>query len=323
MRQLLVVLLACASALAGQVFAEDSPEKIPPAFRSERHFSAGASYLRQMGPGWTVRVERADGSTLELAVGEDGLELELPAARMESDREVVTPLGYRLRVGEDLPSYVPEYFLAIEVEAPNGKLSYLYDLGRSVLVLELDGRWWESKRRETSWRFPDGSRLDEVSAYGQWELTTIHGERFRLDTSSLTWEQLPSLTTSLLINEMSVPVLQGNGDDWLYPSGEDHVVYRWSWYPGSLGVEEVIESVESGARRGDLDLLFNELERVQRPADMAAYLLGRRLALSGGDTVTFVPPDGDPVTAYLLPGPSDPETRLPAPYDPSDRMRLR
>ena len=85
----------------------------------------------------------------------------------------------------------------------------------------------------------------------------------------------------------------------------------------------MIEPVESGSRRQELDLLFNEFERVQRPADMAAYLLGRRLALSGGDTVTFVPPDGEPVTAYLLPGPSDPDTRLPAPYDPTDRMRIR
>jgi len=47
------------------------------------------------------------------------------------------------------------------------------------------------------------------------------------------------------------------------------------------------------------------------------------LGFVGKGEVTFVPPDGDPVTAYLLPGPSDPETRLPAPYDPSDRMRLR
>ncbi|RMF74565.1 MAG: hypothetical protein D6738_05995, partial [Acidobacteria bacterium] len=51
---------------------------------------------------------------------------------------------------------------------------------------------------------------------------------------------------------------------------------------------------------------FNSLEREQQPWELAAVILGRRLALGGGDRVTFRPPGQEPRTGYILPGPLEP-----------------
>jgi hypothetical protein len=325
MRQLMLLLTLGCFALAVPVSAqEETGEKIAPAFRAERHFSAGVAYLDQLRPGWQVRIDKADGASWELAMGEEGLELtSLPASRLEEGTSVVTPLGYRVTVGPSVPKHVAQAQYGIEVRAPNDKSSLLYDLGRSVLVLEMDGRLWDYRSHETSWRLPDGSRLDEMYGLGQWELTTIHGERFRLDLRSMTFEERPPLSSPLLLADTSVPTLWGDGDDWVYPVDRDHVVSAWDWYPGTLTVAEILEFVSSGPVRQELNVFFNGLERPQRPVEMAAYLLGRRLSLAGGDRVTFRPVDGEPVTVYLLPGPADPNTTLPDRFDPMRRFRMR
>jgi hypothetical protein len=325
MRQLTILLtLACLS-FNVPTPAQDTPEKIAPAFRAERHYAAGVSYLERLAPGWTIRIDRADGSSLELAMGEAGLEAtSLPASRLvEEGTTVVTPFGYRISVGPSVPKHIARAQYGIEVRAPNDNVTFLFDVGRQVLVLEPDGRLWDKPSHETSWRLPDGTRMDELYGYDEWEVVTIHGERFRLDTRTLRFEQQPSLSSPLLLADVSVPMLWGDGDDWVYPLGEDHVVSAWSWYPGPLSVDEIIAWVDAGPARQELNLFFNGLEFAQQPAEMAAYLLGSRLSLSGGDRVTFVPVEGEEVTVYLLPGPADPDTRLPQGYDPTDRFRLR
>lgn len=323
MRQFTVLLLAVCATVTS-LLAEDERTPIPPAFRSQEHFAAGQSYLEGLGPGWTVEIDRADGLHFELQVGEGGFaEPDLPPARLESKHVAVTPLGYRITGGVELPRYIKGARSVLEIEAPNGRYSLLYDFGPGLIVYEGDGRAWEYRNHKASFRLPDGTRFDELAPYDEWELLTLRGERFVFDVTSGTWREETSLDSPISLPDFFVPALGGDGDDWYYPEEEDHIVFAWSWYPGSLTVAEVIDATATGKRRYGIDLYFNELAYEQRPAEMAAYLLGRRLALSGGDRVTFVSPVGKRETIYLFPTPIEPGGRLPKAHDPTSRFRMR
>lgn len=323
MRQSVTVFLLCFLSLGVPAAAQEVGEKLAPVYRSDRHFGDGVAFLQRLGPGWSVHIEASDGAEMTFQGSESGLRLELPEAKLVSPQEVVTPLGYRIRVGDDLPEYQVGAEPAIEITAPNGNRTYLYDVGRAVVVVELDGLRWLRRSPETSWRLPDGTRLDELRGYDQWEMTTVDGGRFHLDVASKTWSEAEPLSSALMVADLSIPVLGGDGDDWLLSIEQDHLFFAWDWYPGPLSVEEIVGPIESGPMRRELTLLFNDIERVQPPGHTAAYLLGRRLALTGGDVVTFVDPDGEQTQVYLMPGAHEPDTFAPERYNPRPQLRTR
>ncbi|MDQ7007662.1 MAG: hypothetical protein Q9Q40_10545 [Acidobacteriota bacterium] len=270
---------------------------IAPAFRSQRHFERGAEFLRGLPDGTTIRVERNDGSRFELRLDEGRLRTELPACRLEEDGAVlVSPFGYR--IGLDATDRKG----TVVVQAPSGAETYFFPTSKRLRAQESDAGSWATRRPEPVLRLPDGTRIDVLDSRTAWEVYTLAGERFRLELRGGRWRPLPSVPAPPLVPEIFTTYAAGDGNDWRRPLGEDHSVFAWNWYPYGLPIERLIEDVETGARRRDLDLYFNEIDRLQRPVDTGAYLLARRLCLAGGDRLTFQIPGQEAQTIFLLPG---------------------
>lgn len=296
--------------------AEEGPEKIAPAFRAERHFAQGAEYLRSLPEGTVIEVKRSDGFTFSLLLREGLLQAELPEPELEDEgRTLVLPSGYAL-------TFVTDRQPGLQAESPLGRWSRHIPSGNVVRTMESDAGIWDSNYDPLVLRFPDGSRLDVIELGRRWDLLTLSGRRFLMELPDMTWKEQPRLPSPPLIPEIRTFYVSGDGDDWRLNAKEDHSVFAWNWYQFGLSIERALEDLEREDRRLDLTLHFNKLEHVQRPSEMAACLLGRRLALTGGDSITFRVPGKDAETGYILPGPLDPDyiqpkdsrpTRLPSP----------
>ena len=298
---LLVLALGIPAALA-----EEAPEKIAPAFRSERHFAQGADYLRGLPEGTVIDVKRGDGFVFSLRLNEGLLKVELPETELEDeDRTLVLPSGYALKFMTDAPP-------GLQSESPLGRVTRLSPTRERVRAQEGDGGLWDTNFDPLVLRFPDGSRLDVIELGKRWELLTLSGRRFLMVLPDVTWREQPRLPSPPLIPEMRTFYLSGDGDDWRLTVKEDHSVFAWNWYQFGLSIDRVLKDVEREDRRLDLTLYFNKLETVQRAADMAACVLGRRLALIGGDSVTFRAPGKDPETGFIFPGSLDPDFAQPS-----------
>ncbi|NJN64463.1 MAG: hypothetical protein HC882_06005 [Acidobacteria bacterium] len=258
------VVLALAT---GSIWAEEASEKVPPAFRNERHFEAGVSFLRALPDGSDIEVRRADGSRFVLALRSGALSTTLPESRIENDgRTLVLPLGYRVY-------FKPEKPASVVVEAPAGALTSFSWINRSGVAIESDGGYWKSNYDPFILRIADGTRIDAIDAMKRWEAVTLRGERFRLSLPEGTWTALPAIPSPPLIPAMNSFYVAGDGNDWRKPAGEDHAVFSWNWIQIGLPLERLISDVSAEPRRTDLRLYFDRLEMVQNPADMAARSL--------------------------------------------------
>ena len=281
--------------------AEESPEKIAPAFRAERHFEQGADYLRSLPEGSVIDVKRGDGFAFSLRLDEGLLKAELPEPELEEEgRTLVLPSGYTL-------TFVSDKQPGMHIESPLGRQSRISPSSERLIAQESDGGFWDTNFDPLVLRFPGGSRLDVIELGRRWELLTLTGRRFLMVLPDMTWTEQPRLPSPPLIPEMRTIYMSGDGDDWRRAAKEDHSVFAWNWYQYGLPIERALKDLEREDRRLDLTLYFNKLEHVQRPADTAACVLGRRLALVGGDSVTFRAPGKEPETGFILPGPIDPD----------------
>ncbi len=305
-----VVCLAVFSGLSSAAAAAPGqPAAIPPVERADRHFEAGATYLRALPEGTKVTVKRADGSSFALRETGGRLATKLPAAKLSPDRKVVTtPLGFKLSVrpGEGAER-------AFVVEAPNGNWSQFVTINPAdphASVLTKGRQMWTYAIGDGFvLRLPDGTRVDTTDTGRRWEAMTLGGERMRLEVEKGEWTALPTLPSPPLIPDLNTFFVCRNGETWRLAEGEDHLVFAWNWYPVGFAPADAVEDVR--ARRKVLDAFFAELALAQEPFEMAGYLLGRRLALSGGDTITFEVPGAKPATVYLLPDSIDPPSVTP------------
>lgn len=296
----MTVFLASVAPVAGA----PASEILPPVARAARHFDDGAAFLRALPDGTVVRVLRADGSAFELRLAAGVLRADIAPSALEPGAAFLrSPLGWRvgLRTTDD-------GLRALFVEAPNGAWT-AFHLPRpdAVFATTRGGRSWSARLdAPLALRLADGTRLDIVADGAACEALTLRGERFRLDLAGGTWQAVESGLAPPLVADPGVPYVTTGGETWKRPAGEDHVVFGWNWYPAGLPVERALDEVGRPPRRAGLDALFRRLERAQPPADLAAALLGRRLALTGGDQVVFEVPGAAPRSAFLLPGPADP-----------------
>ncbi len=300
-------LLATALLAASSGFAADSPaaapEVIPPVERAARHFEEGEKYLRSLPDGTKVTVTRLDGSTFTLALSGGKFTITLPASQVSENGKLFTsPLGFQVFVNQQ--AQPP----GLAIVAPGGSWTTFSFVKSSVLLaMEQHGGLWSTHLElPLTLRLPDGTRIDMMDSGRRWEVMTLNGERYRLVVAEGTWTALPQLPSPPLVPDMDSFYVAGNGDNWRKPAQEDHIVFAWNWYPVGFSLAQAIEDVRGGVRRADLDGYFNVLANPQSGADMGACLLGRRLALGGGDQVTFKLPNEPPVTVLLLPGPIEP-----------------
>jgi len=278
---------------------------IAPAFRAERHTETAEAYLRALPDGSRIVVDRADGSHFELLLKAGTLTIDLPASRLASDgASVTTPLGYTLAFGNDARR-------SILVTAPSGAFTEFLPTAGSLRVTESDGGIWEFDLEGRPLRLPDGTRLDSLDKGGRWEALTLRGERFSADLDGRRWTQLDPLPSPPLVPDLLTAYLAGDGDDWRLSVWEDDTVFAWNWIAAGLPLERALSDVRQGQRRKDIEYYFQNLDRPQPAAEVGAALIGRRLALGGGDRVTFEIPGKEPVTAFILPGPIEPDYALP------------
>jgi len=299
-------------------FGEDETppqgELIAPAFRAERHFEAGATYLRDLPDQTRIIIERNDGTRFSLALEGGVLQTQLPPASLAEEKKVfVSPLGFRVFVNPDPKKP------GVIVESPSGGTTRFVATFRHLEGRESDGGYWSTTIKEPVLRLSDGTRIDVLENRSVWEVYTLAGERYRLPLDEGSWTALPTVPSPPLIPDIFSTFVAGDGDDWRRPLQEDHMVFAWNWYPHGLSIEQAIEAVRKGPRRLDLNLHFNGLDRAQQAPEMAAYVLGRRLCLAGGDRVTFVRPGEDPITVFLLPSEAEPDFISPP---KSKRIRL-
>jgi hypothetical protein len=288
------------------------PELIAPAFRAERHFGAGAEYLRSLPDGTEVQLQRLDGAAFTLRLSGGRFNLELAKATLSSDRKLLTtPFGYQLWFDLD-----PQPGLRIKAPGGHSTLFFAMPWNKGNRAFESDAKIWEHWEVGIVLRLSDGSRIDCIDEGTRWELITLDGERFGLDLKSTDklWETFPPIPSPPLIPDTDSYYIAGDGNDWYRPAREDHVVFAWNWYPLGFTVAQLLEDLASGPRRDDLNFYFNGLERVQRPVDMGGVILGRRLALAGGDQLSIHVPGHDPELIFILPGPLDPDHFEPRTY---------
>lgn len=301
-RLLPIVLWSLSSTLAAAAPAP-APEVIPPLYRAARHFEEGEKYLRALPEGSKITVHRLDGATFTLTLTGGKLATTLPPAQISEGGKLWTSsLGYQVFV--NYQSTPP----GLAIAAPGGAWSTFSFLRNSILIVveEHGGFWTRSLGDPMALRLPDGVRIDMLENGQQWEALTLNGERFRLSLAAGVWTEMPRLPSPPLIPDMESLYLAGNGDNWRKPAQDDHVVFAWNWYPVGVSMTQAIDDVRTGFRREDLDGYFDLLPNPQSGPDMAACLLGRRLALGGGDQMTFEAPSQGSTTALLLPGPLDP-----------------
>ncbi len=286
---------------ADPVGSEAPGEIIAPAFRDARHFETGRRYIENLPEGTTIEIRRADGTRFELALADGRLTTSLPPVSVSEDGTTLTlPGGYSIRYKARPPQ-------AVVFTAPSGATTRFSWRMNTGMVEEADGGIWSSKRDPLILRVTDGTRVDAMDRMHVWEVMTLAGERFRMELPEGRWLQLPDLPSPPLVPTLKSYYVAGDGDDWRRPAIEDHLVFAWNWITVGLPIEQVIEDVSIEPRRTDLRVYFNKLDRPQAPWDMAACILGRRLALGGGDMVVFHVPEQDPRTAFLLPGPLEPD----------------
>ncbi len=297
---LLLATAAVVLTFAPPLHAADA-ERVPPAFRDERHFASGAEYLRALPDGTEIAIERADGFSFVLHLVEGALRTQLPPASIEDEAAtLVLPSGYRIRfVADDDPP-------GVDVASPKGKISRFVPRTSRMHVWESDLGFWRTNVEPLILRFPDGTRVDAMDRGVRWEALTLGGERYRMSLPEGRWQALPSLPSPPLVPAMGSFYLAGDGDDWRRPVAEDHPVFGWNWIQVGLPIERLLEDVSAFIRREDLRLYFQKLENVQPPAEMAAAIVARRLALSGGDQVIFRAPGQEPVVTFVFPGEVEP-----------------
>ncbi|GAB4225706.1 MAG: hypothetical protein Kow0062_28030 [Acidobacteriota bacterium] len=297
------VLLACAAAVPPPAGADEpaaSPRRIPPAFRDAEHFKAGRAWLEALPDGTRIEIARGDGFTFTLRLEGGRLVTSLPPAQLSDDGRVLTlPGGYTIAYHAERPA-------AVVVTAPSGATTQFSWRRRTGVAFESDGGFWTSNWDPFVLRLTDGTRIDAMDRMTTWEAMTLAGERFRMTLPDGTWTRLPDVPSPPLIPSIRSFQAAGNGDDWRKPKLEDHLVFAWNWIQFGLPLERAIADVDKKPRRTGLRVYFNNLEYEQPPWELAAVILGRRLALGGGDRVTFRPPGREPRTAYILPGPLEP-----------------
>jgi hypothetical protein len=315
LRPLLVALAAALPALAASPAPPAKPAPppatapdpafIPPAFRAERHTTAGEAYLRALPAGTKVIVDRADGAHFELLLKDGKLAIALPASSLSADgATLTTPLGYKLSFsGDKRRSFV--------VAAPNGHRTEFRPEKAALTVGESDGGVWRWDLEGRGLRLPDGSRIDPLDKGQRWEVLTLRGERFSGELAGRGWSALPPITSPPLVPDPLAAYLSGDGDDWRIPVWEDDAVFAWNWIAVGLPIDRAIDDVRQGQRRKDVEFYFNNLELPQPPEEVGGALLARRLVLAGGDRLTFEQPGKEPVTVFVLPGPLEADYAVP------------
>ncbi len=283
---------------------------IPPVKRVETYLDAGAFTVEALPAGTTIHIERASGVAFTLESRDNRFNVVLPEARLDEDGNVlVTPLGFKIGSHAEFPE-------TLYIEAPNGRSTLFRRQGRRLLVYESDGGRWDTGRDRISLRLQDGTRIDRLDNANTWEILTLGGERYRILVGPDEWTVLPTIPSPPLIPDVSALFVAGDGDDWRYPAGEDHVVFGWNWFPYGMTAQQILDPLRIGQRSLDIIETFKGFVVMPQPEELAGYLIGRRLALSGGDRVTIEAPGRDAVTAYLLPGHFDPDFILPRIQNP-------
>lgn len=286
-------------------------DRVPPLFRDAVYFKAGADYLRALPEGTKVSVQLADGGSFDLLLEQNRLKTQLNSSQLSDDGQVViSPLGYRVFAD-------PEWVGPLIIEAPNGEQTVFSPQPRGFLVTERGDDTWLVRRLALALRLSDGTRLDFL-ADGTWEMLTLGGERFRINASQdpANWETLPTIPSPPLIPDIDAAYVAGDGNHWRLPMHEDPIVFAWNWVRFGLGIDQLIEDIQLGQRRVDLRVFFNGIETLQPPAELAGYLLARRLCLTGGERIVFEKPGESPQTVFVLPGPIEPEYLLPERWHP-------
>ena len=294
----------------------DSPkvgDPVAPAFRFERHLASGKAYLESLPEGTRITIHRNDGTEFSLVLRGGILvpDPDLPATRRDGD-DLVTPLGHHLHLGK-----TPAGRLRLRLTAPAGTVTEI-TRHRDILLTTTGsgGHWTYPLRSEMVLRLSDGTEIVVADRARKWTVTDLHGARFRWEEEDPRWIELPALPSPPLLPRFVGYYYQGgDGDEWRRPVREDHLVFAWNWYPVGLPLARLLEEVQQEPRLHDVRFQYQRIPRMQPPPDEAAVLVGRRFALCGGDRVTFDLPGREPVTAFLFPGPIDPDYTLP-------RMRL-
>lgn len=297
------VALAAASLLPFAAFAQaeapaPAPERIPPLYRAQRHFDAGAAFLAALPPGTRVTTNRLDGSSFTLVLENGKLKGTLPKPSLSEDGHTwTTPFGYRISRSDT----------ALQILSPSGNWTRLMIVGKNFFASTRHGQSWSRKFADSYvLRFTDGSRLDTTDEGLTWQVFSMGGERARLDFATGTWTVLDPLPSPPLIPDLTAIYVAGNGDAWRRPGEEEHYAFAWNWYPYGFTPAQVVTDVRGGFRRKDLDVYFAEIEMPQEPVELAGLLLGRRLALNAGDRITLALPDQEPHTTFILPGSLEP-----------------
>ncbi len=323
--------LAAAVTLASSPTPAEIPESaadvIPPLHRAERHFANGETYLLGLKNGTRIEIERSDGCRFELRLEDGKLKTDLPASQLSENEQIVTtPLGYKIFRDKVHPRGSKTQML---VQAPSGARTQFIFSRKMLVATEGDGHVWTRRAETVSLRLADGTLIDVNLKNRAWTISTLHGERFREKDESGRWQTLPTLPSPPLVPSVWNLFLGGDGNDWRRPAQEEHLAFAWSWYPWGLDLVQAVDDVREGLRREDLDFFFNGIARLQPPAEAGGYLLGRRLALGGGDRITFRTPDGtEAERVYLLPGPAEPnyvmlDSKLPTSLSPTDKANPR
>ncbi|MDH3283191.1 MAG: hypothetical protein OEQ13_00480 [Acidobacteriota bacterium] len=288
---------------------------IPPVNRAETYLDVGAATVESLPPGTRVRVDRASGMSFTLEQRDGKLMFDLPAATLSEDKgTLITPLGFKIGSHDAMAS-------TMTVESPNGRSTLIRRRGTRLLVYESDGGRWDVGRRLLKLRLQDGTRIDRLEEGGAWEAITLRGERFRLAVGPQGWSRLPSIPSPPLIPDETVLYLAGDGDDWRFPVGEDHAVFGWNWFPYGLTAKQILDPIRIGQRSLDVINTFLRFVTMPPPEELASYMIGRRLSLSGGDRMTIEAPGREAVTAYLMPGHFDPNFMLPIVQHPDSFRR--
>ncbi len=287
-------------AQAPQEGAAPAPELIAPAFRAATHFADGEAYLRALPEGTRIEIHRPDGGSFTLALTQGKLNTTLPKASLSEDsRRFTSPFGYSIYAA-DQPGWVL-------VEARSGARTQLWGFGTVLRGVQSNGGHFETRAEKLALRLPDATRIDLLDQGRRWEAITIHGQRYEFDPTTGAWSELAPLPSPPLIPDPTSFYVSGSGAQWRRPVFEAHVVFAWNWWGAGLTVDRAIDDVRGGFRRKDLDEYFNLLDSRQPAPDMGACLLARRLALPGGTRVVFDAPGREPETAFILPGPIEPD----------------
>ncbi|UCF69015.1 MAG: hypothetical protein JSV80_06950 [Acidobacteriota bacterium] len=276
---------------------------LPPVQREQVHFKVAEQFVDSLGEGVKVRIEKSDGAAFTLQLTDGRWRTELPPSVLdESTKTLTTPLGYSIswQMRGDRER--------VQIEAPSGVRSQFSNQGRSLVVQESDGGIWTTTRsKKFGLRLPDATRIDMLELRQIWDILTLNGERYRLDVKTGEWTELPAIPSPPLLPDTDLVYLAGDGDDWRYPVAEDHIAFAWNWFPYGLAADRVVEDIRDEPRRHDINYYFQGIDSVQTGAEVGAYILGRRLALVGGDRLYFALPGKPESMVLLLPGPIDPD----------------